>query len=101
MAIANSISQTNDVVITVTDRFDFSKHKAFRESYRSHNNPGTVFRVNLSRAAYMDSSALGMLLLIKEHADEIRGKVIIEKPNDTINKVLEIAQFHQLMEIVS
>lgn len=48
----------------------------------------------------MDSSALGMLLLLKEHADQIRGKIVIEKPNDAINKVLEIAQFQHLMEIV-
>ncbi|NRA53911.1 MAG: STAS domain-containing protein [Gammaproteobacteria bacterium] len=102
MAITSSNSTVNrDVVITVTDRFDFSQYKVFRDCYRSENTVGRVFRVNLKRATYMDSSALGMLLLMKEHADQIKGKVIIEEPNDAINKVFEIAQFHQLMEVKS
>ena len=101
MSITVSTSKTNnDIVITVSDRFDFSQYSVFHECYRHQNDAGTVFRINLRKADYMDSSALGMLLLIKEHADNIKGKVIIEKPNDTINKILEIAQFHQLMEIV-
>jgi len=47
----------------------------------------------------MDSSALGMILLLKDHADKLSGKLVISKPNDAINKILEIAQFHRLMPI--
>lgn len=93
-------TDSTQVLITVSERFDFSQYKLFRESYCECNNSGTQFRLDLSNANYMDSSALGMLLLLKEHADNIKGKIIIERPNDSINKVLEIAQFHHLMEIV-
>ncbi|MCG7531827.1 STAS domain-containing protein [Psychrobium sp. MM17-31] len=98
--VSSTSSNSKDVLITVSDRFDFSQYKLFRESYCECNTPGTEFRLDLSNANYMDSSALGMLLLLKEHADKIKGKIIIERPNDSINKVLEIAQFHHLMEIV-
>ncbi len=47
----------------------------------------------------MDSSALGMILLLKDHADNLGGQVIIKKPSDTVNKILEIAQFHRLVTI--
>jgi len=101
MAIVSTAkNNTKDVVITVSDRFDFSQYKVFRDSYCDCNLAGTEFRLDLSRANYMDSSALGMLLLLKEHADKIKGKIVIERPNDSINKILEIAQFHHLMEIV-
>jgi len=101
MPIVSSKSANNkDVLITVSDRFDFSQYKVFRESYCDCSAAGTQFHLDLSSANYMDSSALGMLLLLKEHADKIQGKIIIEKPNDSINKVLEIAQFHHLMEII-
>jgi len=101
MAIASKSANNNkDVLITVSDRFDFSQYKLFRDSYCDFNLAGTEFRLDLSGANYMDSSALGMLLLLKEHADKIKGKIVIERPNDSINKILEIAQFHHLMEIV-
>jgi len=101
MAIVSTAQNNNkDVVITVSDRFDFSQYKVFRDSYCDCNLAGTEFRLDLSGANYMDSSALGMLLLLKEHADKIKGKIVIERPNDSINKILEIAQFHHLMEIV-
>lgn len=101
MAIVSTLGNSNkDVLITVSDRFDFSQYKVFRDSYCESNIAGTEFRLDLSGANYMDSSALGMLLLLKEHADKIQGKIIIERPNDSINKILEIAQFHHLMEIV-
>ena len=101
MAIVSSSGNDNkDVLITVSDRFDFSQYKIFRETYCDCNVAGTEFRLDLSDANYMDSSALGMLLLLKEHADKIQGKIVIQRPNESINKVLEIAQFHHLMEII-
>ncbi len=101
MAIVSTVGDSNkDVLIKVSDRFDFSQYKVFRDSYCDSNVAGTAFRLDLSAANYMDSSALGMLLLLKEHADKINGKIVIERPNDSINKILEIAQFHHLMEIV-
>lgn len=100
MAIISSKSEDDtDILISVSDRFDFSQYKIFRDSYCDCTATGTLFRLNLSKANYMDSSALGMLLLLKEHADQINGKIVIERPNDAINKVLEIAQFQHLMEI--
>ncbi|NRA59332.1 MAG: STAS domain-containing protein [Psychrobium sp.] len=101
MAIISScVNDSKDILITVSDRFDFSQYKVFRETYCDCNVAGTEFRLDLSDANYMDSSALGMLLLLKEHADKIQGKIVIQRPNESINKVLEIAQFHHLMEIV-
>ena len=47
----------------------------------------------------MDSSALGMILLLKDHVQLYAGQLIISKPNETVNKILEIAQFHRLMTI--
>lgn len=89
------------LIINVTDRFDFSLHQLFRDSYQQIQQPGSCFRLNLSNASYMDSSALGMILLLKDHAEKIKGEVIIEKPNEAISKILEIAQFHRLITVIS
>jgi len=89
----------NSITIHVTDHFDYSLHQAFREAYREEIQSGVIFRVNLERAVYMDSSALGMILLLKEHADKVEGKVIIEKPNESVSKILSIAKFEHFVTI--
>ncbi|NMP31382.1 STAS domain-containing protein [Thalassotalea sp. M1531] len=88
-----------DLTIAIDDRFDFSLHQLFRDSYSGAEETGTVFTLDLSKTSYMDSSALGMILLLKDHAEKVSGKVIIKNPSDSVAKILEIAQFHRLMTI--
>jgi anti-anti-sigma factor len=89
------------VVIAIVDRFDFSLHQQFRDAYCQNNTSDTTYILDLSKTEYMDSSALGMILLLKDHAELYAGQLIISKPNATVNKILEIAQFHRLMTIES
>ena len=88
-----------DITLSIQERFDFSLHQMFRDSYASADENGTVFKLDLSRTTYMDSSALGMILLLKDHAEKLSGQVVISKPNESVAKILEIAQFHRLMTI--
>jgi anti-anti-sigma factor len=85
--------------ISITGRFDYSMHRDFREAYRNYSGTGIEYRVNLSGTEYMDSSALGMLLLLREHAGGDHARIVIERPSDVIRKILEIANFHQLFTI--
>ena len=87
------------VSISIENRFDFSLHQQFRDAYSSCNNSGTRFVLELAKATYMDSSALGMILLLKDHAEKLSGEVVINNPSEAVNKILEIAQFHKLMTI--
>jgi len=100
MPITVQIDATeNTVILKISDQFDYSMHQDFRESYRHENEQGIVFRIDLSNTTYMDSSALGMILLLKEHTDKLGGKVIIEKPNDSVSKILSIAKFESFVTI--
>ncbi|MFW1678020.1 STAS domain-containing protein [Pontibacter sp. JAM-7] len=98
-----TVRQIDDknVVIAVGAQFDYALHQAFRNAYAETKNPGTSFRVDLSKARHMDSSALGMILLLKEHADKIGGCVILQKPNEAVTKILNIANFNQFVTIES
>ena len=97
-----SVLNNSDKKITsiqVTQQFDYSLHQAFRDAYRDVTVPGTTFRVDLSNATYMDSSALGMILLLKEHADKLGGQVLLSRPNDSVHKILTIANFDKFVKI--
>lgn len=83
------------VTMKIDGRFDFSVHKDFRNSYKDYD-AGINFRVNLSDTEYLDSSALGMLLLLKKHSET---EVVIEKPNEEVKRVLTIANFDKVFNI--
>ena len=102
MGINKQVSEDGcSVNIEIVDRFDFSLHQTFRESYIQSDKKTTKFVIDLSKTTYMDSSALGMVLLLKDYAESISAEVILFKPSDTVYKILQIAQFHRLLTIES
>jgi anti-anti-sigma factor len=85
-------------VIKVMGRFDFSCHAAFREAYTGAPS-GCEFVVDMGEASYMDSAALGMLLLLREHVQQQGGRVSITNCRGQTYDVLQIANFHRLFKI--
>lgn len=96
---AKSEGKDNSVSVKVDGRFDFSIQREFRMTYKDNNTPGVIFKVDLGSTEYMDSSALGMLLLMKEHCEKIKGTVVICNPSSVIRQILETANFDTLFKI--
>jgi anti-anti-sigma factor len=90
--------ENGTVMISIRNRFDFSVHKEFRASYKDREN-AMCYVINLREVTYIDSSALGMMLLLREHAMENKGKVIIQNCNEDIRRILTIANFGRLFDI--
>ncbi|RVU30075.1 STAS domain-containing protein [Neptunomonas marina] len=100
MPISASVSDDKrHVNISISDRFDYSLHQPFRDSYKDVKQSGVTYKLDLSQASYMDSSALGMVLLLKEHADGQGSKVVIAKPHPSVAKILKIANFDRFVTI--
>jgi len=49
---------------------------------------------------YLDSSALGMLLLVRERAEAVGKPVVLSHPNPTVAQILDIANFRKLFTIL-
>jgi len=88
----------NTVTISIRDRFDFIAHKEFRASYKDRLN-SSKYVIDMQDVKYIDSSALGMMLLLREHAQKNSGKVVIANCNPDIRKILTIANFGRLFDI--
>lgn len=88
----------NKVELTITGRFDFNQHSEFRNGYRNEN-PGADYIVNMKNADYLDSSALGMLLLLREHAGSENAKISIINTPAEIKKIFKNANFESLFKI--
>jgi len=54
---------------------------------------------SLDSTEYLDSSALGMLLLLREHAGGESSNIRISKASPEVKKILEVANFEKLFNI--
>ena len=69
MAVETDFSQDGKkLTIKITGRFDFGKHQEFRDAYERVDGTPKRYQVDLQGTTYLDSSALGMLLLLRDHA---------------------------------
>jgi len=89
--------KTECLTIQIKGRFDYSCHKMFKEAFTTVN-PVRCYEINLAEATYLDSSALGMLLLLRDHAGEGRA-VRLMHVNGAVIDILKIANFHRLFDI--
>lgn len=98
----NISSENGKTVIGLSGRFDFSKQRAFKAAYDPVLQQDAVktLEVNLAGIEYLDSSALGMLMLLRERAVALGKNVVLSRPNDTVSQILEIANFKKLFTII-
>jgi anti-anti-sigma factor len=97
MDISTSIHDKT-AILRLKGRFDFTAHRLFRDEVKSTlaNAAITEIQIDLSAVDYLDSSALGMLLLSRENAQSV-GKVIsLARVSGAVKQVLDIANFQRL-----
>ncbi len=100
MSVSSRIDeQKSQVTITIDGRFDFAQHKAFRDAYRDIDPKRMRFVVDLSATSYLDSSALGMLLLLRDFAGGESANVVIIGCGEDVRRVLKIANFEKLFQL--
>ena len=92
-------SADQKLTIAIQGRFDFSAHKDFRESYEDLATVPNRYSIDMREAEYIDSSALGMLLLLRDHAGGDSADVEIVNCNPDVKKILTISNFDQLFSI--
>lgn len=99
MAISGEVgSDGSSVLIKITGRFDFNAHHDFRNIYRNEK-ASAAYTIDMSGTEYIDSSALGMLLLLREHAGNESANITIEGCNEEIKKIFAISNFEKLFTI--
>jgi anti-anti-sigma factor len=99
MAISGNVGDGgSSVVINISDRFDFNAHHDFRNIYRNEKSDA-AYTIDMSGTEYIDSSALGMLLLLREHAGNDGANITISGCNADIKKIFAISNFDKLFSI--
>lgn len=101
MAVEAKLDAGNGTLnISVSGRFDFGIHQQFREATAVSADNVKQIVLDLSKTDYLDSSALGMLLVLREKVGENKNAVRILNAKPDVVKILEIANFDKLFSIV-
>nr|CRH07449.1 putative anti-sigma-factor antagonist [Candidatus Magnetococcus massalia] len=95
--------ESNQQTISIKGRFNFEMHSQFRTAYQGEveqcKEGKMKFIIDLSGTEYIDSSALGMLLLLREEAGSNDANIEIVNARPEIRKILETANFQRLFKI--
>jgi anti-anti-sigma factor len=88
-----------ELIIKINGRFDFGCHQAFRDAYEKQGNHAKTIIVDLKDTTYLDSSALGMLLLLRDFAGGDKSDVRLVNASSDTRKILAISNFTQLFQL--
>ena len=100
MQIKVTVNGTN-AVISMNGRFDFNSHREFRSASEQATKAEGVseIEVDMNGIDYLDSSALGMLLLLREKTNVANRKLSLSNCKGMVQQVLEVANFNKLFTI--
>ncbi len=87
------------LTIQIQGRFDFSSLQVFRNSYETANVKPQSYVVDMKECDYLDSSALGMLLSLRDYAGGDDAKIKIMNCTNDVRKILLITKLDELFDV--
>lgn len=87
--------------IAISGRFDSQTRRNFSHSYLPLLDNADVHEiwVDMSKVNYMDSSAMGMLLLLKDRAQAVNKPVTLLTIPGVVAQILEVTHFSKIFNI--
>lgn len=90
----------DNIKFSISGKFTFADYQSFRTVLDSiKNGEGRVLIIDFSGVDFLDSAALGMLLVAKEEADKKRIEVILENASGHVQKMFELSDFNSMFNI--
>ncbi len=94
-----SFSEGGKNFIKTSKTFTYANQNEFRTAYESFDASKPII-VNMADTDYVDSAALGMLLILREYLGDDKAKVIISNPTDTVLNILKVSNFQKIFTIL-
>ena len=101
MLMISSTYSTQDkcLRISIPNRFEFALRDQFRQTYEDLDEKPIKFIVDFTQTNYIDSTGLGMLLLLRDFAGGRSDKVYLTSCQGLVLKTLEMVKFNELFII--
>lgn len=96
MAVSSK-KQDDQLVITVSGKFNYADMVDFSKSYHG-TAKGTDATVDLTQTTHIDSSSLGMLIAFRSYLGD-SANITLLVARDSIRKILDTARFDKKFQI--
>lgn len=102
MSVQADYNQAEDkLTIRISGQFNYGVHQDFSNAYKElMPSDRRKYVIDLSSVEHIDSSALGMLLLLKERAGGSRADITLQGGSSAIKKILDISGFKHLFKVI-
>lgn len=102
--VSSELSESGDALtIRVSGSFDFNMHREFLRAYQNLSPPPRLYCIDLSETRHLDSAALGMLLLLRDHCLDAGGdrqcSIELQNANDHVANILAVSNFDKIFKI--
>ena len=99
MSITLNVSENEKkMTVALSERFDFSCHGDFRDAYQSIDPSQFEIIIDFKRTDYIDSAALGMLLVLRERAGGDLSNITLKACQPSVQQILDITHFEKLFK---
>lgn len=89
------------LTLKLSGKFDYTCHQVFQEAYETLSPTPKTFIVDVLEVPSVDSSALGMLLLLRTHAGGDDSRISIINCQADVFKLLQTCKFDELFKVSS
>lgn len=88
-------------IFLLQGRFDFSQYSVFKEEQSRLLEKNEVRHIVMDFAGleYLDSAALGILLVLLDRAKERNQSVTIRRAHGVVREILDVAHFERMFTI--
>ena len=99
MAVTSQLTEDGVLTISITSRFDITTYKEFSDAYKDKLDSTSKWVIDLAEVEYLDSSALGMLLMLRERSGGNSATIDIVNCSTAVQKILKTVNFDRLFNI--
>ncbi|MGM0450916.1 MAG: STAS domain-containing protein [Pseudomonadota bacterium] len=90
------------ITLSLAGQFDFNAYTDFKPKQTEALDTQGVQQIvlDLGKLDYLDSAALGTLLLLREKAQDRNIEIVIKGATGVVQEILEIAHFQRMFRFV-
>lgn len=87
--------------VKLSGRFTFADHNDFKEIFEFFDDTSlNKIEIDLTNVEFVDSAALGLLLLVRDEAKKASKAITIRNPQGQVKKMFEVSRFYELFDVV-
>jgi anti-anti-sigma factor len=93
--------QEQTVTLKLEGNFTYTQRKAFQDAFKA---PGTQnvehIIIDLSQVAFLDSAALGLLMITHRQLLADKRRLSLAYPQPTVRQIIELANLHKTIPLI-